>query len=198
MTAAALVGLTACGSTHAPSPAAPTPNAGTTTATSPSGAAPTITDWPTYHGSNDRRGDADVAALTAPLRRAWSLAVDGALYAQPLVVHGVAIVATENDSVYAVGVATGAVPCRRRLPPGAATGPGGDVYVATGNGAEVGGHYDDSDSVLRLTPTLHRIALFAPASWSADNAQDLDLGSMSPALVGTGVVIAGKRGDVYL
>jgi len=81
---------------------------------------------------------------------------------------------------------------------GPVVGPGGDIYVASGNGAEVGGRYDGSDSVIRLSNTLQRKAFFAPSVWPQDNAQDLDLGSMSPVIVGDRVVIAGKRGVVYL
>ena len=81
---------------------------------------------------------------------------------------------------------------------GPVVGPGGDVYVASGNGAEVGGTYDGSDSVIRLSTNMQRKAFFAPSSWRDDNAQDLDLGSMSPVPVDGKVLIAGKRGTVYL
>jgi outer membrane protein assembly factor BamB len=84
-------------------------------------------------------------------------------------------------------------------PAGPVVGPNGNVYVASGNGAETGGHFDGSDSVLELRPrSLHRVALFAPRSWAADNAQDADLGSSSPVPVNRRFVIAGKRGTVYL
>ncbi len=85
--------------------------------------------------------------------------------------------------------------------PGPILGRNGHVYVASGNGAEVNGRYDKSDSVTELSPgTLHRLSLFAPASWRADNAADLDLGSSSPTSVPRvhRLVIAGKRGTVYL
>ena len=58
--------------------------------------------------------------------------------------------------------------------------------------------YDGSDSVIRLSPTCRRTAFFAPSTWRDDNAQDLDLGSMSPVPVDGKIVIAGKRGTVYL
>jgi len=99
-------------------------------------------------------------------------------------------------------VSTYAVPTAREAgmwaPPGPVIGPGGDIYVASGNGAEVGGTYDGSDSVIRLSADLRRVAVFAPSTWPQDNADDLDLGSMSPAVVGDRLVIAGKRGDVFL
>ncbi len=74
----------------------------------------------------------------------------------------------------------------------------GTVYVGVGNGA-TSRPYDGSDSVTALSPGLHRTGLFAPASWIADNAGDLDLGSMTPALTGAGQILAvGKRGIGYL
>lgn len=286
--------------------------------------------WPTYHGNNQRTGLSSASGLNAPLHRAWSRTLDGAVYAQPIVVGQRLIVATENDSVYAlrrdnghviwrrhlgtpvpqsqlpcgnidptgitgtpaydrasgtvfvvtevtgshhtlralnwktgavrwthsldvlssrdrtaqqqrgallvangrvyvpfggrwgdcgnyvgyvVGVPTSgqgssvhyAVPTDREAgmwaPPGPVqTKAGGDLFVASGNGAATGGQYDGSDSVIRLGAKLHRKAFFAPSTWASDNSQDLDLGSSSPVtLAATGtIVMAGKRGTVYL
>ncbi len=98
-----------------------------------------------------------------------------------------------------------AVPTAREAgmwaPPGPVLGRNGNVYVASGNGAELHGRWDKSDSITELTPKrLHRVSVFAPATWRNDNARDLDLGSMSPMSVPSihRVVIAGKRGVVYL
>lgn len=78
-------------------------------------------------------------------------------------------------------------------------GPHGTLYASVGNGAATKGRYDGSDSVLELSAALHRVAFFAPTTWAADNAGDLDLGSMSPALLGNGMILAdGKRGTAYL
>jgi putative pyrroloquinoline-quinone binding quinoprotein len=85
--------------------------------------------------------------------------------------------------------------------PGAVEAPNGNLYVASGNGAELHGRWDSSDSVIELTPRgLHRLSVFAPPSWRDDNISDLDLGSMAPAVVPAAdrMVIAGKRGMVYL
>ena len=82
---------------------------------------------------------------------------------------------------------------------GPTLGPHGALYVSVGNGAATGGRYDGSDSVLALSPGLRRTGFFAPRSWAADNANDLDLGSMSPAVLADGSVVAdGKRGTAYL
>jgi outer membrane protein assembly factor BamB len=84
-------------------------------------------------------------------------------------------------------------------PGGAVTGPGGTIYAGVGNGAATSGRYDDSDSVTALSLALHRTGLFAPAVWPADNAADLDLASLSPVLLPSGLVLAvGKRGTGYL
>ena|SRR6478672_3107310 len=81
-------------------------------------------------------------------------------------------------------------------PGGAAVG-NGRLFYAVGNG-ESTQDYDHSDSVLALTPQLTLADSFSPAQWMADNANDLDLGSASPALVGDRVLTVGKRGVGYL
>ncbi|HEX3707475.1 MAG TPA: PQQ-binding-like beta-propeller repeat protein [Mycobacteriales bacterium] len=291
------------------------------------GAKSVFTDWPSYHRTDGRAGTA-VTAVHGQLHQAWTKHLDGAVYGEPLVVHGHLIVATENDSIYslnpsnghqlwrrhlgtpqnqaqlpcgdinplgitgtpaydaktgsvfavaetsgghhtlwALNAATGhsrwhrstdvlpsrnrsaeqersallvtdgriittygglagdcdnyvgyvtstatdgagatthyAVPTPREAgmwsPAGPVLGQNGNVYVASGNGAQESGTWDKSDSVTGLTPkTLHRVAVFAPATWRADNMQDLDLGSSSPVPVAGRIVIAGKRGTVYL
>jgi outer membrane protein assembly factor BamB len=86
-------------------------------------------------------------------------------------------------------------------PPGPVLGANGNVYVSAGNGATTSGRWDHSDSVTELSPVrLTRVSAFAPGSWREDNARDLDLGSMAPAMVPAAgrIVIAGKRGVVYL
>jgi outer membrane protein assembly factor BamB len=82
-------------------------------------------------------------------------------------------------------------------PPGPVIDPSGAVYVAVGNGESTKA-YDGSDSVTKLSPTLARIDFFAPSRWAQENAQDADLGSASPALVGGYVFQAGKGGVGYL
>ncbi len=84
-------------------------------------------------------------------------------------------------------------------PGGPVLSPAGTLYVSVGNGAATSGRFDGSDSVTALSAKLRRTGIFAPATWAADNAADLDLGSMSPALLGDGRILAvGKRGTGYL
>jgi len=85
--------------------------------------------------------------------------------------------------------------------PGPVLGRNGHVYVASGNGARGVRKFDKSDSVTELTVRrMHRVSVFAPSTWRDDNQLDLDLGSMSPAMVPglKRIVIAGKRGVAYL
>jgi hypothetical protein len=74
----------------------------------------------------------------------------------------------------------------------------GSLYVATGNGMP----YDqvaDSDSVLRLGPTLAVQSLFTPSNYVALSSNDQDLGSTAPALLPGGLVFeVGKQGVGYL
>jgi len=288
---------------------------------------PGSTDWTTYHRNNARTGLVENAPDPHQLTRAWNVQLDGAVYAEPLVVGGRVIVATEGDSLYAldrntgkvqwhtnvgspvplstlpcgdidplgitgtpvydpatglvfavaeiqgpahiligVDVATGQVRVRRsadisamepqvhqqraalalfqnmvyvaygglrgdcgnyhgtvvasrtdgsgpllsyQVPTPreggiwAASGPAvddaGHIYVAVGNGAATQGDWDHSDSVLRLSPSLHLEDGFAPTQWQQDNASDADLGSMGPILLPGGLIFAdGKNGMGYL
>ena len=85
-------------------------------------------------------------------------------------------------------------------PPGPVGLPGGDLLVSTGNGEAVGGNWDHSDSILRLSPTLALRDGFAPVGWAQENSVDADLGSTGPVLLPGGhrVIAAGKGGGVYL
>jgi len=78
--------------------------------------------------------------------------------------------------------------------------PQGDIWVEAGNGSVYSSShaYDDSDSVLELSPSLTLLQYFAPSSWPTNNAHDLDM-STAPALLADGQVVgAGKARIVYL
>jgi outer membrane protein assembly factor BamB len=66
-------------------------------------------DWTMYHADPAHTGY--VAGLPNPTRlpRLWAQNLDGAVYAEPLVVGGRVLVATENDSLYALDIRTGRV-----------------------------------------------------------------------------------------
>ena len=81
--------------------------------------------------------------------------------------------------------------------PGGGVVLGDRLYYAVGNGESTSG-FDGSDTVIALDPALRRTDFFAPSTWADDNDKDLDLGSLTPAVVGSTIVIAGKRGVGYV
>ena len=66
-------------------------------------------DWSMYHQNNARTGF--VAGVPDPTHLAslWRQPLDGAVYAEPLVVDGQVIVATEHDSLYALDARSGQI-----------------------------------------------------------------------------------------
>lgn len=73
-------------------------------------------DWPVYHLDAQRTGYlASFPSYRGPLAVAWTAKLDGAVYAEPLVVHSRVIVATEGDSVYSLDPASGSVVWTRKL-----------------------------------------------------------------------------------
>lgn len=329
-----LVFLSACGGSGPATTGRATPTSGSQVLTVPpqqNTASPTSapggTDWPTYHLNNQRTGYLAGTPDPRSLVKRWSLRLDGAVYAEPLVVGNHLIVATEGDSLYALDPASGKVqwhtrvgtpvplsslPCgnidplgitgtpvydpatglvfavaeitgpghilvgvdvntgklkvRRSAdtdgmdprahqqrgaltlahgmvyfpygglngdcsdyigrvvaartdgqgsllvyrvptpreggiwaPPGASVDAAGNLFVAVGNGAITQGNWDRSDSILKLSPTLRLLDAFAPTSWAADNASDLDLGSQGPVLLPNNLLFtAGKSGKGYI
>ncbi|WP_431677142.1 PQQ-binding-like beta-propeller repeat protein [Kitasatospora sp. KL5] len=72
-------------------------------------------DWPTYHRDALRTGTAPGAAPVGPLHGVWTAELDGAVYAQPLVIGDRVLAATENNTVYGLDAATGKVVWSRHL-----------------------------------------------------------------------------------
>ena len=79
------------------------------TIVSPSAASSAAADWPTYDRTAERSGVSVSSSALVAVWQSWAASVDGAVYAQPLVVGSEVIVATENDSVYALSASSGAV-----------------------------------------------------------------------------------------
>ena len=77
----------------------------------------------------------------------------------------------------------------------------GNIWLATGNSAlsSSSDTYDNSDGVIELNSDLVEQQFFAPSTWASDNGSDLDLGSSSPVLLGSGLVFqAGKSQTAYV
>ena len=82
----------------------------------------------------------------------------------------------------------------------------GNLLVASGNNdwgrdcpSGTGAAYDESDSVLSLSPTMSLLDYFEPSSFGYDNCHDLDLGSGAPQLLQSGLLLQiGKTHTGYL
>lgn len=121
-----------CGSSGAISPVSQTPAGSPGSALSP---LPTLSaDWTEYHRSASRSGLGPASPALSSPRVAWTAAVDGAVYASPLIVAGHVIVATENNTVYSLDLFTGATVWTRHLgdPVDAASLPCGGIGPVTG------------------------------------------------------------------
>jgi len=94
----------ACGSTSTSAARTPSP-----IAPSASGSPGEASDWLEYHGTSARTGQGpSTPALSSP-RQAWSVPVDAAVYASPLIFNGRVIVATENNTLYSINLDRGTV-----------------------------------------------------------------------------------------
>ena len=132
------VSAPALGSSATPAVAAPTPSGsgGGLSSSVPSavpsaGTVPsTAADWPVYHLDAQRTGlAAGFPSPSGTLSKTWTVKLDGAVYAEPLVVGGHIIAVTENDTAYALDPSTGAVIWSKHLgtPVRLATLPCGDI-----------------------------------------------------------------------
>jgi len=91
-------------------------------------------DWPEYHQNAARTGVGPGSIAVSSPREAWRAAVDGDVYASPLIVSGHVLVATENNTVYSLDLFTGSVVWKQHLgdPVDATTLPCGDIQPVTG------------------------------------------------------------------
>jgi hypothetical protein len=90
--------------------------------------------WPTYHGNLARTGVDTTSPALGQLRRIWARQVDAPVYGEPLAVGSRTYVATENNTVYALGSRSGKVVWRRHLGPPVegSTLPCGNILPTTG------------------------------------------------------------------
>jgi hypothetical protein len=81
--------------------------------------------------------------------------------------------------------------------PGGISAQAGTLLVGTGNGGA--GAFGYQNSVIRLSPGLHRLGYWAPRDWRALSDGDVDEGSLAPLPVTGGRVLqTGKNGVAYL
>jgi outer membrane protein assembly factor BamB len=68
-----------------------------------------VSDWLEYHGTSARTGQGPSTPAVSNPRQAWSVPVDAAVYASPLIFNGRVIVATENNTLYSINLDRGTV-----------------------------------------------------------------------------------------
>jgi outer membrane protein assembly factor BamB len=100
-----LLGSLLCAVVGCSTPASPRPTPAQV-ATLPPVSGP---DWTTYHRDLARSGSVSDTPDPTQLIRAWSTPLDGAVYAEPLVIGGLLVAATEANSLYGLDVRTGQV-----------------------------------------------------------------------------------------
>ena len=180
--------LVACTSTATPpagsSPAARTPTASTPPASPSAGA--NSTDWRTYHGNVGRTG------VSAPMPTAVgtptvtkAIALDGAVYASPIVAKGLTIVATEHDSVYAFDAAGNQVwVAHLGTPSPASERPCGNVDPLGITGTPI---YDGASGMIFVAPEYsgspprHELVALTLATGAVKWRTGLDLPGVDPA-----------------
>ncbi len=109
LAAAAALLLAACGGSAHQAASNPTSTSSATGATSEPALSSrsSSTEWPTYHRNSARTGAVADGPALGHVHRLWAVPVEGAVYAEPLVVGGLVIVATEDDTVYAFDASSG-------------------------------------------------------------------------------------------
>ncbi len=106
---ATLLMLAGCGSgsVTTPPPMTPISTSDTGAATPTSTSASTQGDWTMYHNDNARTGYIENFPDPKQLSRLWDKTLDGAVYAEPLVVGGHVLIATEQNTIYSFDAHTG-------------------------------------------------------------------------------------------
>jgi hypothetical protein len=171
---AALLVLAACGSPPdwpATAVAAVAADlASCTSAPRVAGQPPGPSDWPVYHRTGDRRGVDPAAAAARRVTPLWGARLDGSMFAEPLIVQGVVIEATEHDTVYALDEASGCLLWRTSL--GAPFDVTRHALLCNNITPELG--VTATPAVDPLTSTVYVVAFLDPGRYELDA---LDLGS---------------------
>ena len=159
------------------------------------------TDWTTYHQNNNRTGDVANAPDPTRLVQAWSKQLDGAVYAEPLVVGGRVIVATENNSLYAFDSKTGNELWHTNVGHAVAqsTLPCGDIDPLGITGTPV---YDPATglvfAVAEITGPAHLLVGLDVANGKVKVRRSTDIAGMDPIAYQQRAALALWQGMVYI
>jgi outer membrane protein assembly factor BamB len=145
--------------------------------------------WTVYHGDLAGTGAAAPVSVVRTTAQVWSSpAADGRIYGEPLVYAGRFFVATENDTVYALSAATGAVVWSTHLgrPVPSASLPCGDITPTVGiTGTPVidasrGEIFVVADELADGRPA-HRLVGLSTTSGAVEMSQQVDPPGADPA-----------------
>jgi outer membrane protein assembly factor BamB len=206
---ASSAGASSSGTAAATDSGSATPSATpTTTPISTPSPAPSATpssataDWPVYHLDNQRTGNsAAFPAFSGSIGKAWSVKLDGAVYAEPLVVSGHVIVATEGDSVYSLDPNTGATIWRQHLgtPVPLSTLPCGNINPL---GITSTPAYDAASKTLfavaELSGPKHVLFALDPTTGAVRWSRNVDLSGDDPRTHQQRAALAVGNGYVYI
>jgi hypothetical protein len=151
---------------------------------SPAAVAATPADWPQYHRDGVRSGRyPSMSPVRGHLRGTMALPLDGAVYASPLVVKGLLIVATENNTVY--GIRGRSIVWRRHLGPPVPLSslPCGNIDPLGITGTPV---YDPASGQLFVaaelnTPIRHNLYALSLSTGAVRWARSIDAGAAPSA-----------------
>ncbi|HEX8009091.1 MAG TPA: PQQ-binding-like beta-propeller repeat protein, partial [Trebonia sp.] len=111
ITAACTSGVSATGTSGPSAPPPPQKTLGSGGGMQPHPAAA----WPQFNRDAARSGVAAGLPAAGPLSIRWQAHLDGAVYGQPLLIGGLVVAATENDTVYALNSSTGKTVWKRHV-----------------------------------------------------------------------------------
>lgn len=157
-------------------------------------------DWPTYHRSPARSGFDPGSPTFSGLQPKWTSArLDGAVYAQPLVVGDEVLVATENDSVYALRRTDGSILWRTHLGPPV---PGSSLVCGNINPSGITGTPAVGSGTLYVVafvnPGHHVLFALNAATGAVEFKRDVDAPGSDPLLEQQRAALLAANGRVYV
>jgi outer membrane protein assembly factor BamB len=156
--------------------------------------------WPTYHRLATRAGADPAGPPLANAHRRWSTSVDGAVYAEPLVAGNAVIVATENNSLYALDAATGRQRWRAQLgaPVSGSDLPCGNIDPSGITGTPVVDPRAGVVYAVTFVPFVHRLVALDLNSGHVRWQRPIDPPGADPKTHQQRSALALSRGRVYV
>src|SRR5258708_35212576 len=158
-------------------------------------------DWTTYHHDNQRTGYIADTPDPQHLTNRWSSHLDGAVYAEPLVVGQHVIAVTENDSLYSLDPQTGKVQWHTNVgsPVPLSSLPCGNIDPLGITGTPV---YDPSTglvfAVAEITGPAHILVGVDINSGQVKVLRSVDTGGMDPPAYQQRAALTVSNGMVYI